>query len=228
MKILSAGAAKGLLHSVAASEGISLEGEFGAVGAIRERLKAGAPCDAIVLTATMIAELAASGEVDAKSVIELGKVDTGVALLNGAPSARVDDVESLKQLLSQATKLYFPDPSRATAGIHFMKVLTALGLAESRREHFATYPNGAAAMRAMADAGDVRAAGITQCSEILYTDGVRYAGALPSPYELTTVYSAAIASRVENIEAARRLLDALSSALNRQVRVAAGFEPPAS
>ena len=87
MKILSAGAAKGLLYTVAASEGIDLIGEFGAVGAIRERLKAGAPCDVIVLTAAMIAELAASGEVDAASVIALGKVHTGVALLNSAPRA---------------------------------------------------------------------------------------------------------------------------------------------
>lgn len=225
MNILSAGAAKGLLQTIAAHEGISLDGEFGAVGAIRERLNAGAPCDVIVLTATMIAELVALGEVDVTSVIALGKVNTGLALLNDAPPARIDDFESLKQLVSQATKLYFPDPSRATAGTHFMKVLTALGLAESRRERFATYPNGATAMRAMADAGDVGAVGITQCSEILYTDGVRYAGALPSPHELATIYSAAITNRVENVAEATQFLNAMSSATNEQVRVYAGFEP---
>jgi molybdate transport system substrate-binding protein len=228
MNILSAGAAKGLLHAVAATEEISLEGEFGAVGAISERLKAGASCDVIILTATMIAELAANGEVDAASVIALGKVSTGVALLNEAPLANVDDPDSLKQLLSQAEKLYFPDPSRATAGIHFMKVLTALGLAETHRERFATYPNGATAMRAMADAGDVGAVGITQCSEILYTEGVRYVGALPNPYELATIYSAAMATRVENTDEARRLLNALASANNERARVSAGFEPFAS
>ena len=225
MNILSAGAAKGLLHTVAASEGLELQGEFGAVGAIRERLKAGTPCDLIILTAAMIAELAASGEVDAASVVALGRVHTGVALLKAAPLTKVDDVESLQQLLTLATKLYFPDPSRATAGIHFMKVLTALGLAESHRERFATYPNGATAMRAMADAGDVGAVGITQCSEILYTLGVRYAGALPSPFELATVYSAAITNRVENVDEATRLLRALSSVTREIARVSAGFEP---
>ena len=225
MNILSAGAAKGLLHTVAASEGLELQGEFGAVGAIRQRLKAGTPCDLIILTAAMIAELAASGEVDAASVVALGRVHTGVALLKAAPLTKVDDVESLQQLLTLATKLYFPDPSRATAGIHFMKVLTALGLAESHRERFATYPNGATAMRAMADAGDVGAVGITQCSEILYTLGVRYAGALPSPFELATVYSAAITNRAENVDEATRLLRALSSVTREIARVSAGFEP---
>ena len=225
MNILSAGAAKGLLHTIAAGEGLELQGEFGAVGAIRERLKAGTPCDLIILTAAMIAELAASGEVDAASAVALGRVHTGVALLKAAPLTKVDDVESLQRLLTLATKLYFPDPSRATAGVHFMKVLTALGLAESHRERFATYPNGATAMRAMADAGDVGAVGITQCSEILYSLGVRYAGALPSPFELATVYSAAITNRAENVDEATRLLRALSSVTREITRVSAGFEP---
>ena len=224
MNVLSAGAARGLLHTIAASEGIPLEGEFGAVGVIRERLKTGAPCDVIVLTEAMIAELAATGEVDASSVIALGKVHTGLAIPSSAQRVSIDDVASLKQLLSQATKLYFPDPSRATAGIHFMKVLAALGLAESHRERFATFPNGATAMREMADAHDTSAVGVTQCSEILYTEGVQYLGALPSPFELATVYSAAITSRAENIDDAMQLLIALSSAANESARKSAGFE----
>ena len=81
-------------------------------------------------------------------------------------------------------------------------------------------------MRAMADAGDVGAVGITQCSEILYTGGVRYAGGLPSPYQLATIYSAAITRRADNIDEARRLLKAASSATNELVRISAGFEPP--
>ena len=61
MNILSAGAAKGLLHTIASSEAIELTGEFGAAGASCDRLSAGVPCDVIVLTTAMIAELVASG-----------------------------------------------------------------------------------------------------------------------------------------------------------------------
>lgn len=224
MNILSAGAAKGLLLAMASREQIELKGEFGAVGAIRERLRAGAPCDLIVLTASMIADLVAIGEVDAESVVALGQVYTGVAVLSEAPLACVDDVDSLRRLLSDATKLYFPDPSRATAGIHFMKVLTELGLAESHQHGFATFPNGASAMRAMADAGDAGAVGVTQCPEILYTDGVRYVGALPRPFELATVYSAAVTKRAEPAGEAVRLLRALSASNNAAIRRSAGFE----
>ena len=224
MNILSAGAAKGLLHTIAASEGITLDGEFNAVAVIRDRLNDGAKCDVIVLTAAMIAELAAAGQVDARTVIALGTVHTGVALLASKPTMQIESVESLRALCAGASKIYFPDPVRATAGIHCLKVLTALGFAESFTERFATYPNGATAMRAMADSGDLDAIGITQCSEILYTTGVQYAGALPSPYALSTVYSAAISNSAVSVGEATRFLKAVSSVKSTITRVSAGFE----
>ena len=225
MNILSAGAAKGLLQVVATREGIDFKGGFGAVGAMRQRLDSGAPCDVIVLTEKMIAELAGSGVIDTNSVIALGKVRTGVALPSAAMPVRVDTAAALKNLLANATRIYFPDPERATAGIHFMKVLNTLGLSESHRARFATFPNGATAMRAMADAGNVSAVGVTQCSEILYTEGVQLIGALPGEFELATVYSAAITTNAANRDAADRLLSALTSASNRVALSAAGFEP---
>ena len=224
MNILSAGAARALLKSLAALEGIAFSGEFSAVGAMRERLAEGAACDIIVLTEKMIAELAAKGVVDAQSVVPLGKVRTGVAVPNTAPLASVDTAAALKQLVANASRIYFPDPERATAGIHFMKVLVELGLAESHRARFATFANGATAMRAMADAGDVHAVGVTQCSEILYTEGVRRVGALPHEFELVTMYSAAITQQARHVTEASQLLGALVATRSAALRAAAGFE----
>ncbi len=227
MNVLSAGAARGLLHTVAAREGVDLAGEFGAVGAMRARLCEGAVCDMVLLTATMISELAAVGEVDPASVTAIGNVRTGVALPAAALPVNIDTVTALRTLFGGASRLYFPDPERATAGIHFMKVLTTLGLAEACRPRFATFANGAIAMRAMADANDIHAVGVTQCSEILYTDGVQLMGALPGEFGLATVYSAAISAKATT--GGRRdaicLLAALASADNAATRIGAGFEP---
>lgn len=227
MNILSAGAAKGLLQTIAAGEGIELNGEFGAVGAIKERLRDGAACDVIVLTDVMIAELAKAGVVDPASVTPLGRVHTGVALLASSAPMQINGVAALRELCANAAKIYFPDPVRATAGIHWLKVLTALGLVPSHEDRFATFPSGAIAMRAMADAGDAGEAGaigITQCSEILYTPGVQYAGALPEPYALSTVYTAAITQAAQNIPEAHRLLAALAAVADAGIVIAAGFE----
>ena len=227
MDILSAGAAKGLLQTIAAGERIELNGEFGAVGAIKERLLAGAPCDVIVLTAAMIDELATAGVVDPASITPLGRVHTGVALLASTAPTQINSVASLRELCANASKIYFPDPVRATAGIHCLKVLTALGLVPSHEDRFATFPSGAIAMRAMADAGDAGetgAVGITQCSEILYAPGVQYAGALPEPYALSTVYTAAILAGAQNAAEARQLLAALVAVANVSFVRNAGFE----
>lgn len=228
MNILSAGAAKGLLQTIAAREGIDFTGEFGAVGAIKESLLAGAPCDVIVLTAAMIADLVAADVVDSASVIPLGRVHTGVALLASSTPTHINSVASLRELCANASKIYFPDPVRATAGIHCLKVLASLGFVPSHEDRFATFPSGAIAMRAMADAGDAgeaEAIGITQCSEILYTDGVQYAGPLPEPYALSTVYTAAIIRDAKNAPEARRLLEALRAPANVGIVRQAGFEP---
>ena len=65
LKILSGGAAQGLVASVApkfkAMTGLDIEGEFGAVGAMADKLRAGTPADIVVLTAAMIAD-AGAGE----------------------------------------------------------------------------------------------------------------------------------------------------------------------
>ncbi len=55
LRVLSAGAAQGLVAAMTprflADTGVALHTTFGAVGAIREKLFAGEPCDVLILTA---------------------------------------------------------------------------------------------------------------------------------------------------------------------------------
>ena len=67
LALLCAGAAKGLVAAVGpaftAETGIAIDGTYGAVGALVEKLKGGARCDAIVLTAALIVCLEKEGAV---------------------------------------------------------------------------------------------------------------------------------------------------------------------
>jgi molybdate transport system substrate-binding protein len=74
-------------------------------------------------------------------------------------------------------------------------VLRRLGLHDRLAHRFATFPSGAVAMRELAASSDDVPIGCTQVTEILYTDGVRLAGVLPSEFELATGYTAAVAAR---------------------------------
>ncbi|HEU5294687.1 MAG TPA: substrate-binding domain-containing protein [Burkholderiaceae bacterium] len=225
--LLCAGAAKGLVLALQGeferSRDAELVSSFGAVGALREQLDAGAPCEAIVLTRTLIDSLAREGRVDAASVRDLGAVDTGVAVLHAAPAAVVSDTDALQSLLQRASAIYVPDPQRATAGIHALRVLRELGQAQPER--LRAHPNGAAAMAALARDGDPLAVGITQVSEILYTPGLRLLGALPSPFALATLYSAAVVRGTAQPEAAADLLALLAAPAQAATRRRCGFEP---
>ena len=224
LHVLSAGAAKGLVQGLQAEferdAGVSLQCTFGAVGAVLERLNAGAPCDLIVLTRAMIDALAAQRRIEAATIADLGFVPTGVAVPDAGPTQPVSDLPSLLSVLRPATAIFVPDTERSTAGQHALRVLKALQLpgVETRLREF---PNGAAAMGAMAEEADPRAVGITQVSEILYTPGARLLGVLPAPHGLATLYSAALPS---GGGAAAPLLQRLSAPERARWRQQAGFE----
>ena len=227
LRVLSAGAAQGLVASLAedfhADTGAHIEGTFGAVGAIRARIDEGERCDVVILTASLIGELEKSGRVRHGSAAPLGHVKTSIAVRAGEPLPRIADAATLRNTLVNAAGLYFPDPGLATAGIHFMKVLRALGIA-NQVAALHPYPNGASAMRALAATKEPGLVGCTQVTEIKYTPGVVLVGALPAEFELSTLYSATIAATAREGALAAELVRRLSAPATRALRESAGFE----
>jgi molybdate transport system substrate-binding protein len=232
LHILSAGAARGVVKALRplflARTGSDVQGSFGAVGAMREKLLAGEPCDVIILTATMIAELGETGRVRPDTAAPLGRVLTGIAVRRGDPKPDIASREALRACLAGADAIYFPDPERATAGIHFADVLRRLGLYDEARPRFRTFPNGAAAMRELAETTAARPVGCTQASEIAYTEGVELVGPLPAEFELATVYSIAVSRDARDPDLARGFAELVAGAESRAARTAGGFETRAT
>src|SRR4051794_37580850 len=106
LKILSGGAAQGLVASVApkfnATTGLDIAGEFGAVGAMADKLRAGIPADIVVLTSAMIATLAHENFVVAASAADIGRVETAIALRAGDAPVSVRDTAELRTALLAA------------------------------------------------------------------------------------------------------------------------------
>ena len=229
LHLMSGGAAQGLVRQLQAgfeaSSGLTLNGVFGAVGAMKQRLEGGAPCDVLILTQSLIDSLVKSGQVRAGTGRKVGTVKTGVAVKAATSWPTVDTADSLREALRQATAIYFPDPQLATAGIHFIKVLNELGIASELSERLRPYPNGATAMKAMADCDDPTVIGCTQVTEILITDGVDLVADLPHIFELATVYTAAVSTASQHPEAAAQLIDLLISPAHASLRQQGGFLP---
>lgn len=226
--LLCAGAAKGVVEALQvdfrAATGAAIDATFGAVGAIVERLDEGAPCDAIVLTATMIDALAAAGRVLPGTMAALGRVRTGVAVRDGTPAPAVGDAGALRAALVGARAVYIPDPERSTAGRHFVDVVRRLGIEDAVRARWRPYPNGATAMRALADAREAGLLGCTQVTEIRYTAGVALVGMLPAEFELATVYTAVVLRDAREAALAGEFVQWLTGARSLALRSAGGFE----
>ena len=228
LTILSGGAANGLVEVLAPdlerSNGAKIDGTFGAVGAMRQKLAAGAPADLLILTKAMIGELAASGDVVAGSAVDLGSVETAVATRKGDPLPLIGNSALLKEALLAADVIFFPDPKLATAGIHVAGVLAKLGIERETKARLRLYPNGAAAMQALAQVKDVgRPIGLTQASEILATPGVTLVGPLVAPFALATIYTTGVATRARQPGLARQFAAMLADPAAAQVRAKAGF-----
>jgi molybdate transport system substrate-binding protein len=187
-----------------------------------ERMKSGEACDVVILTHAQIADLTANASVIPTTSADLGSVPTAIAVREAAELPDVSNEAALRAALLAADEIYFPDPAKATAGIHFAKVLDQLGIHDQVASRLRTHPNGASAMHAMAQAAG-NPIGCTQATEILATPGVRLVQPLPKGFDLDTVYTAAVASRSAQPKAAGEFVARLAGAAGRAARIKAGF-----
>jgi molybdate transport system substrate-binding protein len=224
--VLSAGAAKAVVLSLAderaARDGLRIAATFDAAGAIRARFLAGEPCDVVILPAAMLDALVDEAHIDGTTIAALGRVATAIAVPQGASLPAIGDANALREALAHASALYCPDIERSTAGIHFVRLLRDLGIHAAVAPRLRPYANGAQAMAAMVADAVAGAIGCTQASEILYTPGAMLVGPLPPPFELATLYAAAVAANGGH-RGARTFVEQLTAPASRASRIAHGF-----
>ncbi|WP_337875910.1 substrate-binding domain-containing protein [Elioraea sp.] len=190
--LLAAGAVKTAVERLLAApdawRGARPRVAYGTVGALRDRILTGEPCDATVLSAEAMALLVARGLIDPATVVPLGATGIGLAAGNGVAVGPIDDEAGLVAALRAAPSIAWADPaSGATAGRHFAAVLDRLGLAALVRAKSLIVPFGVEAVAACA-CGKAALA-VSQATEIRGVPGVRLVGLLPPPHALVTAYA---------------------------------------
>jgi len=227
--LLSAGAAQSVAVAVIpafrAAAGAEVNATFRTVGVLKEMVLAAEPCDVLVSTVAMLDDFARDGRVLPASIRTLGRVQTGIAVRSDEPLPAIGNRALLRASLVAATGIYLPDPERATAGIHFVKVLRELGLHDDLASRLRGYPNGARAMEALATSRGSGLIGATQVTEINATSGVTLVGTLPAPFELATTYAVAVCSSAHEPELAQRFVQILAGPDSFELRRRSGFEP---
>ena len=204
LRILAGGAAQSLVEK--ARPGFEIDGTFSAVGAMRDKLLAGEPADIVILSRALVDELARSGHVVASTMTDVARVATAVAVRSGDPLPAIGDKAGLAAALETADEIHFPDPAQATAGIHFAQVIARLGLTAAVADRLRLGPNGATAMKALANSKVPHPIGCTQETEIRSTPGIVLVGPLPPGCDLTTVYTAAVTTTAKRPKEAAELI----------------------
>jgi molybdate transport system substrate-binding protein len=227
LQVLCAGAAQGLVTALTDTLRQRLDvltaGQFGAVGSMRDAFNSGEPCDVFISTQSMIEAMIVEGSLSREGFAPLGSVSTGVGVPEGCSAPTVDTPEALAAALLSASSIWLPDMVKSTAGQHVARVLDTLGIREQIDGRIRMYPNGATAMREMVASGDRGAIGITQASEILYTPRASLIDLLPARFELSTVYSAAVANRSERPALARSFIALLVDSEQGELARRCGF-----
>ena len=227
VNILSGGAAQGLVRGLAeafrAKTGFAIDGEFSAVGAMADKLRAGAPADLVILTQALVAKLAEEKLVILSSIADLGRVETALAVRNRDPRVTVRTEADLREVLRAADAIFVPDITASTAGRHVAKVLDQLGIAYEVTSRLKIFSDGATAMRELAASPAQRPIGCTQATEIIATDGITLSGSLPPGCELVTMYTAGVTMRAAHPVEAQALVTLLAGADQRELRQRVGF-----
>src|SRR5258708_9522999 len=175
-----------------------MAGEFGAVGAMADKLRKGTPADIVILTSKMILDLANENLVIGDSISNVGRVETAMAVRAGDSVVTVKDAAGLREAFLAADTIFIPDTKASTPGIHIAKVLQPLDIADEVAARLRIFPNGATAMRHLAASDAVRPIGCTQSTEIISTAGGIFSGSISPRCGIATPYTAGAEPRAAN------------------------------
>jgi molybdate transport system substrate-binding protein len=228
IKVMSAGAVQSMVVALGAefdrATGHTLNLVFNTAGSLRDRIKNGESADLVILSESIIGELAKLGLFVPDSITNLGRTITGVAVREGAPAPDISTPEAFKQALLKANTVAYSDPKAGgSSGTYFAGLLERLGIAEAVNKKAVLGNRGYEVAQAVADG---RAEiGTTFISEALTVKGVKVVGPLPGELHNANTYTAAIPIGSRSRDGAMALLRALANPATRERWTAAGLEP---
>ena len=189
--------------------------------AIPNRLKRSEPIDVIILASPGLDDLIKQGMVDAATRVDLVRSLIGMGVRTGAPKPDISTLDAFKRTLLQAKSIGYSD---SASGVYLRtELFPRLGVADQIKGKSKVVE----AYERVGDAvarGDVEI-GFQQISELRPVPGITIVGPLPEGAQQVTIFSAAIPKVAKNVDAARRLIQFLSSPAVASLVQQTGLEP---
>jgi len=193
-------------------------------GGVQKRIEAGEKFDLVIGTTAVLDNLTRAGKVSGQHA-DLAQMVAGISAKRGTPAPAIADTGQVRATLLQAKTIAYVDPaSGGITGVFFLQQADKMGVGQQVRTKAVLKPNGTGVAEAVAS-GEAQY-GVTLISEMLPNKGVTV-WPLPDDIQMTTIYTAAIATNAENAMDAEALLNDLRGPAGRDASLNAGLKPVA-
>ena len=205
-------------HTVATARGPSMGTT---PQAIPNRIDRGEPVDVLIMVREALDGLADRGRVVPESRVDLARSSIAMAVKAGAPKPDISTMDAFKKALTDAKSIAYSD---SASGVYIQTVLyPKLGLADALKAKSRMIP--AEPVGKVVARGDAEI-GFQQLSELKHVGaGIDIVGLIPPEAQKVTLFSAGIATASTQPDAAKQLIDFLSSRKVHSTIAHTGLEP---
>ncbi|MDR6706607.1 MULTISPECIES: substrate-binding domain-containing protein [unclassified Novosphingobium] len=188
--------------------------------AIPARLARGEDADVVILARSALDALTAQGRITQGTSVDLALSKIAVAVREGAPAPDISTPQALRQTLIAAPSVAWSD---SASGVYIQTtMLDRLGVADIVRPKGRMIP--ATPVGEIVARGEAQI-GFQQLSELKPVKGIRIIGLVPDELQKVTAFSGGVVASSPRQQAARSLLDFLSSSKAEAAIRASGMEP---
>jgi molybdate transport system substrate-binding protein len=180
---------------------------FDVVGVLRQQIAAGETFDVAILTASAINDLIKDGKIVADTRTDIARSGLGVIIRTGAPKHDISSADTFKQTLLNAQSIAYTKGTPSAA--HLETLFDRLGIAEQMKSKSKVHQETGATEQAVA-AGEAEL-GFMTLSIILNMPGAELLGPLPPELQNYVVYTGGVATSAQHPEAAKTLIQFLTS-----------------
>jgi len=211
-----------LAGDYAARTGTKVEVVSDTAGGVQKRMEAGEAFDLVIGTTAVLDTLTQQQKVSARHS-HLARMVAGIGARKGTPKPNIADATGVKATLLAAKSITYVDPaSGGITGVFFLSQADKLGIGPEVRAKAVLKANGTGVAAAVAD-GQAQY-GVTLVSEMLPNTGV-IVWPLPDELQMTTIYTAAVATHAQNAMDAAAMLDDLRGPKGHDASLKAGLQP---
>jgi molybdate transport system substrate-binding protein len=199
---------------------------FGPSARIAKLVADGEDNDVAIVTNQGIEDLIRQGRIVAGTRADIARSAMGMAVQKGAPKPDISSAEQFKQAMLAAKSLGMSNPvGGGQSGANLMKIFEQLGITEAMKPKLTFGPGGPAGLIGNFLLRKEVEVGIQQMPELMAVPGIDIVGPLPPDIQSKTVFSVGLSTTAKNPDAAKALIQFLTTPAAAKVMIANGMEP---